>query len=188
MRFLTISLRPRLAIAALACAAAPAPAAGFLTPRQLDPPAGAAVAARTPRCTTTGLVIWLDDTAGGGTAGSFYYSLQFTNLSGHACNLQGYPGVSAIDLSGHQIGSAAAREASPRQRSVTLGAGATASAQLRIVDAGNFPPSACHQVTAAGLRVYAPGQSTAKLVPFPFAACLGARDDVLSVRAVGMGV
>jgi hypothetical protein len=40
-------------------------------------------------------------------AGSIYYHLEFTNLSGRACTLVGYPGVSAINLSGHQLGSAA---------------------------------------------------------------------------------
>jgi hypothetical protein len=184
MRFLTISLRPQLGICALACTATLASPAGFLTPGWGSEPANAAVTARTTRCATSGLVIWLNHTAGAGTAGSVYYSLQFTNLSGRACTLQGYPGVWALNLSGHQISSAASRETSQRPRSVTLAAGATASALLRIVDAGNFPPSSCRQMTAAGLRVYPPCQSASKLVPFPFAACAGARDSVLSVGAV----
>jgi len=47
------------------------------------------------------------DTQGDGAAGSVYYTLQFTNLSGHACTLRGYPGVSAVSLSGHQLGAPA---------------------------------------------------------------------------------
>jgi hypothetical protein len=35
------------------------------------------------------------------------YYLEFTNLSGHACTLAGYPGVSAVGLSGGQLGSPA---------------------------------------------------------------------------------
>ena len=42
---------------------------------------------------------------------------------------------------------------------------------LRIVEAGNYPASKCGRVTAAGLRVYPPGQSSAKTIPFPFEAC-----------------
>jgi Domain of unknown function (DUF4232) len=54
---------------------------------------------------------------------------------------------------------------------VTIGRGKTATAVLQIVDAGNFPPSACHPVTAAGLRVFPPNQTRSKVVPFPFGAC-----------------
>jgi hypothetical protein len=31
------------------------------------------------------------DTQGGGAAGSIYYTLEFTNLSGQACTLHGSP-------------------------------------------------------------------------------------------------
>ena len=37
---------------------------------------------------------------------------------------------------------------------------------LRIVVAQNYPVSKCHSVTAAALRVYPPGQTAAKVVPF----------------------
>ena len=56
-------------------------------------------------------------------------------------------------------------------RVVTLPKGATAKAVLQITEAGNFPSSACAQTTAAGLRVYPPNQTAAKIVPFPFGAC-----------------
>ena len=57
----------------------------------------AATTAATPRCASSGLVIWLE-TQGNGALGSIYYNLDFTNLSGHACTLVGYPGVSAVNL------------------------------------------------------------------------------------------
>jgi len=59
---------------------------------------------------------------------------------------------------------------------------ANATALVRITDAGVFTPASCHEVMAAGLRVYPPGQTRARLVPFPFRAC--ARVDLLSVRAL----
>jgi len=59
-------------------------------------------------------------------------------------------------------------------------------AVLRIVEAGNFPASACREVTAAGLRVFPPGQTASKVVPFPFQTCSRAGQSVLSVRAVAL--
>jgi hypothetical protein len=129
-----------------------------------------AASASTPRCQTSGLVVWLN-TQGNGAAGSVYYQLELTNLSGHGCTLFGYPGVSAVDLGGQQVGSAASRNAAHTPRLITLGNGKTATVVLRIADADNFPASMCRPVTAAGLRVYPPKQTAPRLVPFPFRAC-----------------
>jgi Protein of unknown function (DUF4232) len=139
------------------------------------------VAAASASCTR--LVVWLN-TQGDHTAGSAYYKLEFTNLSGRACALRGYPGVSAVDLGGHQLGSAATRDHSRPARLVRLAAGGTAAAVLQLVDAANFQRSTCHQGKAAGLRVYPPGRRKAKLVPFPFPACSRAGPIYLRVRAV----
>jgi uncharacterized protein DUF4232 len=156
----------RLFIAgAFACTAALVPAAALAAP-------GMAVHAAhlaTPACATSGLDVWLD-TQGNGAAGTIYYNLKFTNLSGSTCTLFGYPGVSGTDLNGNQLGSAATRIGST-PHTVTLANGATASALVGIVQAGILPPAQCGPVTAAGLRVFPPGQTQSKRVPFPFAAC-----------------
>jgi hypothetical protein len=157
------------ALAALAATSSPA------APR-------ATAAASAPRCATSGLVVWLD-TQGSGAAGSIYYELKLTNLSGHACTIRGYPGVSAVNLPGHRLGSPASRDTSHTPRLVRLSGGATANATLRIINADNFPSSTCRQVTAAGLRVSPPNQTASRVVPFPFRACSG-RPGNLSVRAV----
>ena len=128
------------------------------------PAAGAA----TPSCKTSGLVIWLD-TQGNGTAGTIFYTVNFTNLSGHSCTLRGYPGVSAINLGGHMVGSAASRLTGHPVRTITLRNGRTASATLGLVDTGALPT--CAMTTAAGLRVFPPNQTTSRTIPFPFAAC-----------------
>ncbi|MDP9232758.1 MAG: DUF4232 domain-containing protein [Actinomycetota bacterium] len=125
--------------------------------------------AAAPSCKTSGLVVWMD-TRGGAAAGSAYYTLELTNQSGHSCTLFGYPGVSAADLRGRRLGSAASRSPAARHL-VTLRNGAAAGAQLQIATAANFSRSACHQVAAAGLRVYPPNQTASKVVPFPFQAC-----------------
>ena len=148
---------------------------------------GVATGARTagaasPRCTTSGLVVWLN-TQGNAGAGSAFYNLEFTNLSGHPCVLVGYPGLSAVDLGGHQLGSAGARTPSP-VHVIHLANGATAIAAIRIVDADNFPNSTCHQVTAAGVRVFPPNQTAWKVVPFPFRACSATGLVYLDVKAV----
>jgi hypothetical protein len=113
-------------------------------------------------------VIWID-TNGNGSAGHIAYNLRFTNLSGHACTLQGFPYVYAVNLAGHKIGHVATFSGGANP--VTLGKGATVHAVLQIADVGAIP--ACNPVTAAGLKVYAPIGigDTAKIVPFPFRAC-----------------
>jgi hypothetical protein len=136
-------------------------------------PAGAATpasGAATPACQTGGLVVWIN-TQGNGTAGTIFYTLNFTNLSGHSCLLRGFPGVSAVNLHGQKLGKAAGRDSGQTVRSVTLTNGHTAHAVLGIVDIGVFSPSMCPPTTAAGLRVFPPNQKASKVIPFPFQAC-----------------
>jgi hypothetical protein len=157
--------RRLLSAGALACAAALVPAGALAAPSAAAHPGRAA----TPACATSGLDVWLN-TQGNGAAGTIYYNLEFTNLSGSTCTLFGYPGVSATNLTGTQLGSAAARIGATPQ-TVTLADGATATALVGIAQAGIFPPAQCGPVTAAGLRVYPPGQTQFRKVPFPFPAC-----------------
>jgi len=144
--------------------------------------AAAAPAASTPRCATSGLVVWLDVPPGNDFAGGAEYYLEFTNLSGQACTLAGYPGVSAVGLSGRQLGSPAGW-GTPVTTTVRLASGATATARLQINDPGGYgtrcllPPPWKQPwrpgtlPTAAGLRVYPPNQSASKMIPYPFRAC-----------------
>ena len=154
-----------LSAAAVTCAAALVPAAALASP---DTHAGPARTA-TPSCATSGLDVWMN-TQGDGALGTTYYHLEITNLSGSTCTLFGYPGVSGVTLTGTQLGSAASRNGST-PHTVTLANGATAHALLGIVEAGNFPPSQCGPVNAAGLRVYPPNQTQSRVAPYPFSAC-----------------
>jgi len=128
----------------------------------------ASAGAAAPACKTSGLVVWLN-TESNGTAGTIFYTLNFTNLSGGTCTLRGYPGVSAVNLQNKQIGKAASRVSGQTVKTITLGAGRTAHATLGIVDIGALPN--CPHTTAAGLRVFPPNQTAAKVIPFPFPAC-----------------
>jgi hypothetical protein len=146
-----------------------------------------AYAASTPACASSSLVIWLN-TQGSGAAGSSFYSLEFTNLSASSCRLTGYPGVSGVDLTGRQLGSAASRNPQHTPVTVTISPRGSAHVVLRIVDALNYPKSTCSQVMAAGLRVYAPGQTASKLIPYPFLACSRSGANYLSVEALQPGL
>ena len=140
-----------------------------------------ASAAATPACTPTNTQVWLGLGLGGGTAGSTYYPLEFSNVGHHACTLNGYPGVSA-SKGGSQVGPAATRDQHPHG-TVTLAPGATAHVILRIVDWGAL----CSQeVVADGLKVFPPGQTRSEFVPFSFGAC--AHHGVLIVEPVRAGV
>jgi hypothetical protein len=180
MTLSTRAARRITAAAAAACTAILTPAIALAAPAS---PARPAAPAAVRLCETPGLVIWLD-TSGNGTAGSDFFTLEFTNLSGHRCSLNGFPFVTAVNLHGHQLGRRASFDHSPAPHQVTLGRGKTATALLQVVDAGNFPRSACHPVTAAGLRVYPPNQTRSKIVPFPFAACSGTKPHFLFVGPV----
>jgi Protein of unknown function (DUF4232) len=165
--------------AAIACAAALMPVAALAAAGSAEAPV---TAASTPRCATPGLVVWLDVPPGNHYAGGAAYYLEFTNLSGHACALRGYPGVSAVSLSGRQLGSPAGWGAAATT-TVRLASGATATADLQIADPGAYGnrcllPPPWQQPwrhgtlpTAAGLRVYPPNQFASKVIPYPFPAC-----------------
>jgi Protein of unknown function (DUF4232) len=145
------------------------------------PASGSAVAAGTPACQTAGLVVWLSN--GDGAAGSVFYTMDFTNLSGHTCTLRGYPGVSAVNLNGGQVGAAAVRNKVKKVKTITLAQDKTVAAILRVVNAGVFSPSACQPTTAAGLRVFPPNQTASKVVPLPFGVCTRGKS-TLSIEAV----
>jgi hypothetical protein len=167
MHLPTLSSRRLAAAAAMACAAALIPVAALAATAARAVP----TAASPPACQTAGLVVWL--AKGSAAAGTFYYDLNFTNLSGHACTLRGHPGVSAVNLSGGRAGRPAGwgNPGNAPLRTIRLANGATATAVLAITDVYNYPVSVCHRVTAAGLRVIPPNQFASKLVPYPIGAC-----------------
>jgi Protein of unknown function (DUF4232) len=166
-----------LGAAAVCCAAVLGPAVAMAAPASHD----AHVRAATSACATSGLDVWLN-TTGDGTAGTTYYNLEFTNLSGSSCTLYGFPGISGVTLAGAQIGSAASREGTPA--TATLANGATATATLGIIDVGAFPAAKCGMVTAAGLRVYPPDQTQSRVAPFPFGACSKSGETYLTIGPV----
>jgi hypothetical protein len=145
--------RWRMAATGIACAMIFTPAAALAAPTHPAAPQAAA-----PGCPTSDLKVWVG-TPGIAGAGSTGYELELSNISHRTCTLLGYPGVSAVaDGSFQQLGSPAARDPGHPTRLVTLGPGATAHVQLRIVNVGMYPPAVCHPAAAIGLKVYPPNE------------------------------
>jgi hypothetical protein len=175
MKLTQLAARKAITAAAITGAAVLLPMAALASTGAISKPAS------TPSCATSGLVVWMN-THGDGYAGGVDYTLNFTNLSGHACMLRGYPGVSAVTLSGRRIGRPASW-GNTTPTTITLANGSTATASLQAADPANYgtkcflpgpPPSPGHPgklPTAAGLRIFPPNQRASKVIPFPIRAC-----------------
>jgi hypothetical protein len=137
-----------------------------------------------PRCTERQTEIWLGLGNGGGTAGTIFYPLEFTNISHHTCTLWGYPQVKALSSGGRQIGKAS-RALRSRHWVVTLWPGWTAHAALGIVEAGNV---CSRPVNAATLKIRAPHQGSSTQISLPFQACRGKRVLVTGPVTAGVGI
>jgi hypothetical protein len=109
----------------------------------------------------------------GAAAGSVYLQIDFTNTSGAACTLYGYPGVAltASRTSASQVGLAASRSTGQPYRLVTLAPRASASATLHLVRVVNYPTARCGPVSGSFLQVYPPGQQAAVYLPYQGQTC-----------------
>jgi len=146
-------------------------------------------AAAVPACTAAGLGAWVAVSQSDGAAGSIFYPLQFTNLTRHACAMRGFPGVSAIDRNGHQLGSPAGWDHTRPVRTVVLAPGATAHAILRYGDVTVATAPGCHPVSSMfELRVYPPGQRQATYAAFSMEACSRPGPVYLDVTPLQAGV
>ncbi len=155
-----------------------------------SPSPASSATAHLATCTTTGLSVTIDPSQAGGAAGSTYYPVDFTNTAGSTCAMSGYPGVSFVNTAnadGKQIGAAAQRNPQFAAVVVRLAPGGHAHAWLQVAQAGNYPPSSCHQETARGLRVYPPDETHAGYVPEEFAACADTTAPLLTVMPVRPG-
>ncbi len=139
----------------------------------VDPAVGIADTGVVPRVSSTGP-----------TKTDVYYTIEFTNVSAHACSLYGYPWVWAY-AGGHQIGSPAELDTSIRPSTVMLAPRETAHAVLHFSIAAVFRTASCHEVTAPELSIYPPDTGGALLIPVPpLPACSRKGADYLSVQPV----
>jgi hypothetical protein len=148
--------------------------------------ASAAPDAVAPACTAADLSVWVDHSQSDGAAGTIAYALEFTNISGHACRTFGYPGVSATNASGGQLGDAAGRDGLFPARVVTIPAGGTAHADLFWSD-GEVFTSGCKPATASLIKVYPPDARAAETGFFDLQACTLRHHGYLRVTVVRPG-
>lgn len=107
-----------------------------------------------------------------GAAGSTYVVLVLKNLNNYSCTLYGYPGV-AMDagVPVTPVGLAAAEDPTTPRELVTLGPYGTASALLRIVNPGVYPPAECNPVDTQFLQIIPPGQTVPIYVGYTAQTC-----------------
>jgi hypothetical protein len=186
----TTARRVAAVIAAASVAGLIATTAAFAASSSGAGPASDTVrASSVTACTAGDLGAWVAVSQGNGAAGSIFFPLQFTNLTRHACVMRGFPGVSAIDRNGHQLGSPASRDHVVPARTVVLAAGATAHTILRWSDAAVTTAPGCRPVFSTfELRVYPPGQRVATYAAFDLEACSHAGPVYLGVEPILPGV
>ena len=132
-------------------------------------------------CATASLKVSLGPA--NGTAGTTFYPLEFVNQSKTTCTLRVYPPVSAVTSSGTQIGNAASRVTS-KFGTVALAPGTTHTASIGILETGNFSPSRCAPVTAAGLKVVPPSAVKSVTIKKRFSTCSSTTTTSLRVTAI----
>jgi uncharacterized protein DUF4232 len=148
--------------------------------------ASAAPSSIPPVCTTANLVVWVNVDQGQGALGTWYYPLEFTNVSNHACRVWGYPGVSATDAIGKQLGDAAGRQADWPPAWVNIGAGRTVHALFGYA-AAKVSTASCKPQTATYLKVYPPDQTTARHAFFDLPSCTLPHHTYLFVSVIRPG-
>lgn len=183
-------LRHRIAVAALlstaallvACdtasqstgggAAASTPTAAATSAAPVSSAPATSSSAAVTMCATSALKAAVNTAKPGAAAGSIYYPLDLTNISGSTCTVFGYPGVSFVTgPSGTLIGRAATRNPVKPATTVTLAPGQVAHATLQVAQAGNYDPAQCKPVTAHWLRIFPPDQTAPLFVSFTTTAC-----------------
>ncbi len=145
--------------------------------------ASAAQAAGVPQCSNSDLRAALVNVTG--AAGSRVGDLRFTNVARGTCTTRGYPGVSYVgDGNGTQIGRAATWD-SGTVRTITLRPGQYTASPIRMVNVQNYPAATCRPKVVDGLRVYVPGSTLAKFIPYRTTGCLSTKVTTIDVKPVG---
>jgi hypothetical protein len=142
--------------------------------------AASAAPAAVPRCQAGDLGVWVNPDTGDQAAGHSYLHLAFTNLTHHTCYLAGYPGVSAVNSIGKQLGKPARLDSTAPFRVIDIAPDATAHAILTYVDIVVDPT--CKPANAAVLKVYPPNDFGARHAFFDDPVCTKAVTDLAIAR------
>jgi hypothetical protein len=169
---MSIKTRAALASASAAFALGGAMVAAF-------PATGATV----PHCASASLRVTLVNLQG--TAGSRIADLRLTNVTHGSCWTRGWSGVSYVGYgNGTQIGKAAVWDPGT-VRTVTLAPGRWVDEPIRFVNVSGYPAGTCRPVAVDGLRVYVPGSTLAKFVPYRTTGCRSTSVSTIFVKPVG---
>lgn len=141
--------------------------------------ASGSAAAPAGTCAATATRLWYG-VPSEGAAGSSFWQIELSNIGHTTCSFFGFPGVSALDIHGHQVGLAATHTGV--RVGATLVPGATAHFVLRVVNAGAVCAHPLHGVL---LRVFGPGQFHSNIVGFVSEQCPG--KSLMSVDSVHPG-
>jgi Protein of unknown function (DUF4232) len=180
-------MTPALRIAGLAAGVAVAATLGVGTATSAGAAASAQSAPKVAACATSQLKIWWGEPSGV-AGGSTYVPLEFSNIGTGDCALDGYPGVSAVDADGAQIGSSATWDPVISPSTVVLAPGGTAHVVLTVANVANYPTDICEPTQASGLRVYPPNQTASVVLAYLTGACTETGLAFLGVDAVNAGV
>jgi len=141
-------------------------------------PMPAAHADPVPSCTAAQLTPSLAPPEG--AAGTTFYPVILLNAGSAACSLSGYPAVSFIAGSdNHPVGVAAVQDPDS-VGTVVIDPGQATSANLGIVNTGNFPAD-CDPVPVSGLQVTLPDQPDPMVIGHADTACASAAYATLRV-------
>ena len=133
----------------------------------------------TPTCVRDQLGVRANGTEG--TVGTIHAAWVFTNRSGSACSMNGYPDLQRYGRAGRPLATTVQTDLPPAPSAVTLAAGGSAtfftSATDVVSGSDRCPASAVLEITA-------PGADAPLFIPARVQAC----DGILHVSAVRAGV
>jgi Domain of unknown function (DUF4232) len=116
-----------------------------------------------------------------GTAGTIHGAWVFTNLSGSACTLDGYPDMQLYGRAGRPIPTSVRRNLPPTPTRVRLDPGASATFRSSYSDVSSGPDPCPRSAVA---RITAPNTSSSLFIPAELQPCGG----VVHVSAVFAGI
>jgi hypothetical protein len=145
----------------------------------------------TQPCEAAALRAVVDRSAVRQTTDGTYVPIDLINLSRGECVLRGYTPVTGVSTTaGHD---AHAAHIAGADTPVFLGSNYAAHVWVLIAKARGGPnpgsgAAGCRQLTASGLRVGLPQTNGHVWIPYPFTACAGTNQSLLSIRPVLRGL
>jgi len=134
-------------------------------------------------CEAAELKTFVDKSAARRTTDGTWLPIDVVNMWKEECVLRGYVPVTGVATAGGQ--DARAAHASGSAATVILGQFYTAHIWVLIA---NAHAAGCRQLTASGLRVGMPATTGHIWISYPFTACAGTGQAMLSIRPVMQGL